>query len=334
MVFNCAIESITGKHPKDLHFSGDTARYSSEVEPVPRQSATLASGWQANFLAEITPVPVTDISGRVVLVDASGPLARTSPPHERRSPLQAHSLVSRGYRCEQVNFDFALNYDNVDAHASANGLEGSARAAFERRKWLDLIQIGFNGTHYADTSDPGTYPGRDDCGVGWLQKFRNEAAGRVISGLSVSSPKSNTRGTHHTIDALVLDAWQSMIDEQWQEGIVAVCSHNTLVRKQWPLINRLDPSQMNQEILLNEEIIKNPVLGNLPAVTVPFFPDNAVLITPLANLCLYWQRGSVRGLVKNEPQYNRLAFYESCNLDWVVGQYEAGCLLDGIDWKE
>ncbi|MFP1452448.1 hypothetical protein ACLB1N_14940 [Escherichia coli] len=56
-----------------------------------------------------------------------------------------------------------------------------------------------------------------------------------------------------------------MIDEQWQEGIVAVCSHNTLVRKQWPLINRLDPSQMNQEILLNEEIIKNPVLGNLPA---------------------------------------------------------------------
>lgn len=183
-------------------------------------------------------------------------------------------------------------------------------------------------------SDPETYPGRDDCGVGWLQKFRNEAAVRVISGLSVSSPKSNTRGTHHTIDALVLDAWQSMIDEQWQEGIVAVCSHNTLVRKQWPLINRLDPSLMNQEILLNEEIIKNPVLGNLPAVTVPFFPDNAVLITPLANLCLYWQRGSVRGLVKNEPQYNRLAFYESCNLDWVVGQYEAGCLLDGIDWKE
>lgn len=55
MVFNCAIESITGKHPKDLHFSGDTARYSSEVEPVPRQSATLSSGWQANFLAEITP---------------------------------------------------------------------------------------------------------------------------------------------------------------------------------------------------------------------------------------------------------------------------------------
>ncbi|WP_236305891.1 P2 family phage major capsid protein, partial [Escherichia coli] len=99
-------------------------------EPVPRQSATLASGWQANFLAEITPVPVTDISGQVVLVDASGPLARTSPPHERRSPLQAHSLVSRGYCCEQVNFDFALSYDNADAHASANGLEGSARAAF------------------------------------------------------------------------------------------------------------------------------------------------------------------------------------------------------------
>ncbi|HBH4441172.1 TPA: phage capsid protein, partial [Escherichia coli] len=33
IAFNLAIESITGKHPKDLHFSDDTARYSSEVEP-------------------------------------------------------------------------------------------------------------------------------------------------------------------------------------------------------------------------------------------------------------------------------------------------------------
>ncbi|MFP1452446.1 P2 family phage major capsid protein [Escherichia coli] len=52
-----------------------------------------------------------------------------------------------------------MSYDNADAHASANGLEGSARAAFERRKWLDLIQIGFNGTHYADVSDPGNISG-------------------------------------------------------------------------------------------------------------------------------------------------------------------------------
>ncbi|MFP1453756.1 hypothetical protein ACLB1N_35265 [Escherichia coli] len=28
------------------------------------------------------------------------------------------------------------------------------RGPLERRKWLDLIQIGFNGTHYADVSDP------------------------------------------------------------------------------------------------------------------------------------------------------------------------------------
>ncbi len=56
-------------------------------------------------------------------------------------------------------------------------------------------------------------------------------------------------------------------------------------------------------------------------------------IAPSANLCLYWQRGSVRGLVKNEPQYNRLAFYESCNLDWVVGQYEAGCFWMGLTGK-
>ncbi|EEL9685942.1 P2 family phage major capsid protein, partial [Salmonella enterica] len=97
--------------------------------------------------------------------------------------------------------------------------------------------------------------------------------------------------------------------------------------------NNLDTSRMNAEILVNEKIIKNPMLGNLPAVTAPFFPEDAVLITSLKNLSLYWQEGSIRKLIKDEPHYDRLAFYESWNEDYIIENYEAGCLIDGIIWK-
>jgi hypothetical protein len=41
---------------------------------------------------------------------------------------------------------------------------------------LDRIMIGFNGTKYSDPSDRAANPLLQDCGIGWLEKIRNEAA--------------------------------------------------------------------------------------------------------------------------------------------------------------
>ncbi|MCP6048438.1 phage major capsid protein, P2 family, partial [Klebsiella pneumoniae] len=90
-------------------------------------------------------------------------------------------------------------------------------------------------THYADPSDASAYPKRQDCGVGWLEKYRQEAPQRVISGLSVAgrdeSNKIITSGDYGTIDALALDGWQSAIAEQYRNGLVSICSAETLFRK-------------------------------------------------------------------------------------------------------
>ncbi|RRE43834.1 hypothetical protein EAO28_18940 [Klebsiella pneumoniae] len=80
-------------------------------------------------------------------------------------------------------------------------------------------------------------------------------------------------------------------------------------------------------------MLKNPTIGGLPAVVVPFFPDDAVWVTPLSNISLYWQKNGVRKQAKDEPEYNRLAMYESRNDAYMVENYEAGCLIDGIDWR-
>lgn len=324
------IEEFSGVSYEKLVFSADAAIVPREVVlPSPAQTGEQAATWSAAFLSEINIIPVTDSKGSVIYLGPTDPLARTG----NRDPRGAVSMEPRFYYCQQVNFDTSISYSNLDRFSGLENYPKIVRAAVDNRRNLDLLLIGFNGTHHADVSNPESYPNREDCGMGWLEKYRTEAHERVISGLSVSSRETMTTGTHHSIDGLVQDVWGSAIDERWHYDLVAVCNYSLLHRKHFPLINDLDTSRMNTEILVNEKIIKNPMLGNFPAVTAPFFPENAILITSLKNLSLYWQKGSIRKLIKDEPHYDRLAFYESWNEDYIIENYEAGCLIDGITWK-
>ena len=47
------------------------------------------------------------------------------------------------------------------------------------------------------------------------------------------------------------------------------------------------------------------------------------MITTLDNLSIYWQEGTRRRLLKDEPEYDRIANYESVNEDYVVEEYAA-----------
>ncbi len=63
---------------------------------------------------------------------------------------------------------------------------------------------------------------------------------------------------------------------------------------------------------------------------VPFFPANAIMITSLKNLSYYWQIGSARRAVKDEPEYDRVANYESINDAFMVEEYAKACLIENI----
>ncbi|EBI6302837.1 phage capsid protein [Salmonella enterica] len=329
-MYERVIEEFSGVSHEKLVFSADAAIVPRDVVlPSPAQTGERAATWSAAFLSEINIIPVTQDKGEVLYLGPTDPLARTGI----RAPRDSVSMDQRFYYCQQVNFDTSISYSDLNRFSGLENYPRLVRAAVDNRRNLDLLLIGFNGTHHADVSNPEIYPNREDCGMGWLEKYRTEARERVISGLSVSSRETMTTGTHYSIDGLIQDVWGSAIDERWHYDLVAVCNYSLLHRKHFPLINNLDTSRMNTEILVNEKIIKNPMLGNLPAVTAPFFPEDAVLITSLKNLSLYWQEGSIRKLIKDEPHYDRLAFYESWNEDYIIENYEAGCLIDGITWK-
>ena len=63
-------------------------------------------------------------------------------------------------------------------------------------------------------------------------------------------------------------------------------------------------------------------------------PDDCVLITSLKNLSVYYQLGALRRTIKEEPQYNRVANYQSSNDDFVVEDYGKCAFIDGITFAE
>ena len=63
---------------------------------------------------------------------------------------------------------------------------------------------------------------------------------------------------------------------------------------------------------------------------VPFFPKDAFLITPLDNLSIYTQRGTTRMAYLDNPKLDRIEEFRSVNEAYVIEDYDACCLVEGI----
>ncbi|WP_039918805.1 P2 family phage major capsid protein, partial [Cellvibrio mixtus] len=78
-------------------------------------------------------------------------------------------------------------------------------------------------------------------------------------------------------------------------------------------------------------IVSQKRIGGLQAVRAPFVPDGKIFITALSNLSIYWQEGARRRHIVEEPNFNRIANYESSNDAYVIEDYGFGCLIENIE---
>ncbi|MGO2369402.1 MAG: P2 family phage major capsid protein, partial [Serratia sp. (in: enterobacteria)] len=109
--------------------------------------------------------------------------------------------------------------------------------------------------------------------------------------------------------------------------LVVICGRGLLADKYFPLVNQ---SQPNTEALAADLIISQKRMGGLQAVRAPFFPANAMLITRLDNLSIYWQEDTRRRLIIDNPKRDRIENFESVNEAYVVEDYGCGCLIENI----
>ena len=311
----------------------DSAAVKFNVEPSIQQKLETAIQEATTLLGRINIIGVTEQSGEALLLGVNGPIAsRTDTAGgNRRNPGRRESLASDKYTCKQTNFDSAFPYALLDAWAKFPDFQVRLTGAIAQRQGLDRIMIGFNGTSAATATDPVANPLRQDVNIGWLEKIRTSAADRVLdAGATAGKVTIGAAGDYKTLDGLVYDNVQLL--DPWHRNnpnLVVMVSRNLLHDK---LLNAVEKgAASNVEENAAGEIVNRARLGGLPIVDAPYFPDGTVLITTLNNLSIYWQEGARRRHLKDEPEYDRVADYQSSNDAYVIEDFGLVALVENIE---
>ncbi len=289
----------------------------------------------SDFLSRINIVGRSEQEGEKLGLGIGSTIASTTNTATTdRATADVAALDDTGYKCTQTNFDTHISYDRLDAWAKFPDFQTRLRDAIIKRQALDRIMIGFNGASRAATSNRVTNPLLQDVNIGWLQKYRTDAAARVLDEVVPASGKVTygAAGDYKTLDAMVFDAVNNLIESWYQDDteLVAICGRSLLHDKYFPLVNQ---NAAASERLAADVIISQKRIGGLPAVRVPYFPADAIMITRLDNLSIYWQENTRRRNIVENSKRDRIENYESSNEAYVVEDYGCGCLIENIEEK-
>lgn len=305
------------------------------VDPSVQQTLENEIQLSSSFLKQINVIVVRDQSGEKLKLGTTGPIAsRTDTSAGPRKPGYVGSLAGEGYECKKTNFDTSVPYAKLDAWAKFPDFQTRLRDVTVNQQALDRIMIGWNGTSAAAVTDKATNPLLQDVNIGWLQHIRVDAPAHVMSEVVADSGEVavGQGWDYENLDALVYDVTENLIDEPLRDNpnLVVICGRGLLHDKYFKQINQ---QQDAENTLATDIIVSQKQIGGLKAVRAPFFPANSLLVTTLDNLSIYVQEGGRRRNVKDEPEYDRIANYESSNDAYVVESYGAVALVENIAIK-
>lgn len=312
----------------------DDATEKFSVEPSIHQKLETAIQESNALLGRINIIGVDEQTGEALQIGVNGPVAsRTNTgAGNRRNPGERHALTKDTYACKQTNFDTAFKYATLDQWAKFQDFQTRLTNSIAQRQGLDRLTIGWHGTHAAVQTDIATYSMLQDVNIGWLQKIRVGAPDRHIAEGEEGSGKVviGKGGDYETLDGLVFDAVQLL--EPWHRShpeLVVIVSRTLLHEKLLKAVEK--GGESNQEENAAQEIVSRARLGGQPIVDAPFFPDGTVLITTLSNLSIYWQEKTRRRHIRDEPDYDRVADYQSVNEAYVIEDFGLVALVENIE---
>ena len=307
------------------------------VEPSVQQKVETRLQESSEFLKKINVIPVTDQKGEALGLSISGGIAsRTNTKNgKRREPKNVGEVGPiYTYVCEKTDFDTAIPYNKLDSWARDPKFQEKIRDAVLKQQALDRITVGFNGTHVAADTDIDVNPLLQDVNIGWLQKYRDNAPESVMTESEVGTSKVSVGASatsYKNLDALVKDCVDQLIDPIVRDDsdLRVILGRDLKQSRDFNMVN--DNNTPSEVIAVNSLLMLDKVGGITIEPTPPNFPADGILITPLDNLSIYYQEGSRRRNHKDEPEYDRVAFYESDNEAYVVENYKAGCLIENVE---
>lgn len=304
------------------------------VNPTVAQNIELKTQESSHFLSLINIVRVDEQAGDKLGLGISQPIA--SRTAGTREPVDPTVLDSSGYLCRKTDFDTHISYRRVDEWAKFPNFQQLIRDAILGQIGRDRIMIGWNGTSAADTTNRTVNPLLQDVNIGWIKKLRLGAPARVMSEAihGTGKVRIGLTGDYVDLDALIFDLLNNLIDP-WHRnafeklGFVVIMSHDLNADRLFPLVQTVNPPS---ELMAADVIIRSGKAGGLPVVHVPYFPANSLLVTPLKNLSIYWQNGTRRRRIVDNPARDRIEDYQSVNEAYVIEDMGQCAFVENIQF--
>ena len=307
----------------------------SKFTALPSVQQTLEDKVQesSEFLKLINFFGVDEQEGERIGLGVGSLIASTTDTRNgERKTKDLVQLDNNKYRAEQTNYDTHVRYAQLDQWAKFKDFQLRLTNLIIQTIALNRIMIGFNGKTRAATSDPVQNPLLQDVNVGWLEKIRQKAAQRHLFETVEASGKIEVGSTveYKNLDALVFDMVNNLLEPWHQESneLVVITGRKLLSDKYFPLVNT---NQAPTEQLAADLIISQKRIGNLPAVRVPYFPAHGLLVTRLDNLSLYYQLGTQRRAVIDNPKRDCIETYQSSNDAYELEDYGCAAFAENIE---
>ena len=299
----------------------EDAREMFTVSPPVAQRMEDVIREEAGFLNRIGYQSVIPMKGETIGLDVGGTVAsvtQTSGTNEERKPVELLTLDKiNEYEVTQVDFDTALRYSTLDQWRMYPDFGARYARKLARQIARDRIMMGWHGVGRAAVkSDRTTNPMLTDVAKGWLTKISENAATRIQH----DAVTVGAGGDYKNLDALVYDLIENKMAEHQRDDADLVCivGRKLLHDKYLGLMN--DNNAATERVALDVLFSTRQVAG-MPAIVVPFFPADAILVTRLDNLSIYTQEGSLRRLMREKPEKNRVEDFLSQNMDYVIEDY-------------
>lgn len=292
----------------------------------------------SDFMSRINVRPVVNQQGGRVGVGVNRSLAgRTNrAAGNRRSPqdISGSDQIDK-YFCKKTDYDYAWSYELLDAWAHEPEFQQLCRDAVLAQKAEDVMCIGFNGVDDAAETDREEFPLLQDVNFGWLHKIRTHAPARRMAHGGLDNQKiyvSHEGAADYTnLDALVFDAIQNLMHDRFRTAtdLVVIVGSDLVHDKYFKIVEQA--GNVATEQVARDVLMSSRQLGGKPTVQVPFFPAGSILVTSFKNLSYYWQIGSARRAIQDNPALDQIDNFESINDAFMVEEYGKCALLENIE---
>ncbi len=315
------------------------------------------------FLQRVNVMGVRDLQGDVIGLGTTNMIAsRKSRANLPRTPRYVGALQDRKFQLYSTLFDTMLPWEVFDAWSKFPDFAARYARHIAVSVGLSRISVGFNGITAAADTDAEAHPLGEDVNIGWLQKLRLERADHVMGRATVTAGGVTTAtgaaapiyigndadhadGDYKNIDALAYDLIAGMPSyARASTDHVVIVSQDLVDEKYFPMINRplsesVDGGKATSDAVVSDIVMSTKQIGGRPAAIAPFFPEGTMMITPLgrpnatdsSNLSLYYQEGSRRRYIKDEPENMAgLVDYNSVNEGYVIESTDYAVMAENI----